>query len=556
MDFGHKFILAKYFLIRLFNLPQIIAPANAFFFDIVNSIANTVLDGVNGAVDQIFNTLSPSQPDNDVDNTASRLLKTISSASPGVLRQSAIELNTAASPEVEISRQTVLDNLKVTESTPQNLRKLSELLETFVDNVPRSTLDSSGLLPAVPQVIKSLEELDPAFNGTTLTPMIVYLEDMAINLVANFIHMRTLTNLPTRLTHLPDRLMDDREKIVFVGQVLIQVNETHVAVISDLLSSVDVIVNSVSVIFNAIQNVISKTRLNFENHASSVIAQIQDLTRSQLKELPGLIKEATKSLPLLADTIDKDMTEALNFNDIAVAEATELSSRLNGIAGNSMDLLNRQIQSSLTAIHKSTSPTVAIIVSQLKSLAEATESVISNSVTTSSNNLYTSFDGTMATVEMHLIKGALNPQMCVNETLMAVQEISETAVQSLSNCALVNAEDTKKFINKMLDDTDDLLLAISTLADQLDVCSGLADAENSLVQSSLAFRMSSCLQSVSTNIRQSVVLNQLANIQVATTRKINLLHTTIHTCVYQALYDADNGAVTLDKATQLCFRKA
>lgn len=267
-----------------------------------------------------------------------------------------------------------------------------------------------------------------------------------------------------------------------------------------------------------------------------------------------MLSEATKALSNLPEMITKDMEDALTYNELAVAESIELAGRLNGVAGNSLDLLNRQIQSSISTIQKSAGPTVSIIVSQLQSLVNATETGITNAVTTSSNNLYSSFDDALSTIERNVIKGALNSEKCVDEALKSVQEISEVAIESLANCARENAMDSSKFINSMLDQADELLVDICSLADKLDECSNLYNATSSASVTSWTFKLTSCLQSVYASVRQSMALSHLSNVQVEITNKINMMHSSIHTCVNQALNDADNTAVTLEKNAETCFR--
>lgn len=506
---------------------------------------NNLLEGVNGAAHNLIYTVAPTENYDNVDNTASRLLRTIASASDGLLREASKELNSSTT-EVQVLQQSVLDNLNVT-----NNSNMIRMFYSFVENVPRATLQSSGILSAVPQIGNSYNDLARIYNTTQLQPLTATLEDFSMNLALNFRSMSNLRDLPKSLIHLEERLASGRERIVILAQSLNASNETQVDSVSTLINSVDILINSVPVILQSVQNVLSNTRLNLENYSSSVITQIQSIIRKQLDELPAFLIDATKSLDELTQTITKDMEEALEYNQLAVDQSIQSADQLIGVAGNAIDLLIKQIQSSLSSMHKSAVPTVGIIVTQLKTLLKATETAIRHSITTSSNNLFTSFDGVLATIESHLIKGSLSSEDCVNSTIKGVDNICDMTMQALVNCASFNVVDMEKFTNQMLDDTDELLVDASKLADQLDVCSR---GFNATGNNYAVYRLNSCLQSVLANQRKNVVLNHLSNIQVEITNAINTIHKTIHSCVYQGLYDADNAAVVLDRATEKCFR--
>lgn len=499
---------------------------------------------------QLIYPSAPTEEFQNMDNIASRLLQTIQSASPGILREAVQELN-STTPDVETYRQQIIQNLRVTSSTPINERKMSSLLKIFMENVPRSTLESSGLLPVVPLVMVNVRDLQSEINENQLSSLISSLESLLVSLASNFRNMETLVNLPRTFINLHDDLAKYRESLLNEGQQLMQLNATHAGVISELISSVDAIIYSVPVILQSIQNTIANTRLKMETYATNVTDDIEGQMQKLVDYIPELIKEITKQLDAISDTISKDMADALNYTESALSQSIVTVERLKGVAGNTMNLLTGRIQSSLSAFQRSVSPTVELIVAQLKALAMVSQAEISRASSLSSKNLSHSFEGVLEIIRHHLNLGASASKLCVDAPRKIIDQITGNAINGMLNCSVVLVEDTKKFINDKLDGTDDLLLDISELADQLDACSRDFNVTGGEISS---FKLNSCLQAVVSNIQKSETLNHLSNIQQTIENKINSVHSTIRTCVNMALSDADNSALSLKTNVDRCFR--
>lgn len=525
------------------------SPVQCLFFDVLSNLANAVSDSVTSVLNGVIYTLSPTSDGFDINNTATALLQSVAKLSPGVLREAEIALN-STTPEVESLRRTTLDKLAINSGTPISLRNVMRLLQSFVENLPRSTLEASGILPASSQLVSDLNDLEFALNNSDFRAIVAELEDISVYLVSNFKNLNSLTALPKSLAHLHERLLSDLDELIVIAGGLIGSKGNNVdSAINSLINSVTIFVDSVPNTLLSVHNVLSNTILRLENRSTQFINQIHDLIQAKLNSVPELLKATTESLRNLLATIGSDLNEAVNYNDMAVEESIAYAAQMNDVAANLLGALSRQLQSALRTIHKSSLPTVAVIIGQLKALANATDTGISSAVTGTENNLFSSFEGTTAVIQNALIRGASNADSCLNYTLGKVEEIGQTTISSLNNCALDAVDRTSTFIDRIQDQVDDELMDISRLADKLDDCSAMFNS----TQTISSMRISSCLQSANLNIRQSNTLSGLSTIQDSVARMIGSLYESIHTCVYAAMFEADDSAIKLERSLDKCF---
>lgn len=507
----------------------------------------SVLDVVNGALGSIFHHNDDSESDStdyefDVDNPATRLLETISKSSLGVIRASVRALN-ITTPEIESNRQETLENLISTTATPGNLRNLAKLLLNFIETVPRSTLDSSGILPAIPRVISAINDLGRTFDATKLRSLIAMIEDMIRRLVINFQNLSTLRKLPHSLIYLSEEMLDSWDGIVSRAQPLSEINnQTQVAPLSDLINSLSVIVSSVPIILQSVQSTMTNAQLELDRTSAEVVTSIRLAVQRALQELQGMLEQATGSLTKITQIISEDMNDAVAYNELAVSQSLALADQLTGQAGN---LLIGQIRATLEALQRSSKPTVGVLISQLNTLVNATEASVSKGLAIRSDSLVAVFDRVASTIKSQVIDGSFEDRSvgdCFNVTLKGVEEISGNAVISLGDCAARAVSETVQFIDEALDQADDQLMSIAHLADKLEDCANFRNSTSSLVQ----IQINACLQSAFTHIRQSPVLNQLSRMQSESTKKVNSMQEAINSCVYQGLRDAKNAASVLE----------
>lgn len=527
------------------------SPVQSAFFDVFSNLASVVSGSVSSVLNGVIYTLSPTTNDNndDINNTATALLQTVAKLGPGVLREATVALNSTAA-EVESLRTSVLDKLQMTSGTPITLRNLMRLLQTFVDNLPRSSLEASGILPAVTQLVSDLNNLEFILPSSEFRAIVAEVEDIAVYLVSNFRNLNSLAGLPSSLVRLHDRLLGDLDDLIVVAGRLIGSKDINVdSAINSLINSVTILVDSVPNTLLSVHNVISNTILQLENKSTFFISQIHDLIQEKLNLVPAMLNSSMETLRKLVTVIGSDLNEAVNYNEMAVEDSIAYAAQMNDVATNLLGALSRQLQSALRTIHRSSLPAVNVIIGQLKALANSTESGIVTAITGTENNLFSTFEATTATIQNSLIRGTRNADLCVNYTLTRVAEISQKAVESLNDCALDAVESTVTFIDRIQDQVDDVLMGISRLADKLDDCSGMYNT----TQIPSPLRISSCFQATNKNIRQSTALSSLSTVQNSIAKMINSLYETIHTCVYAAIFEADDAGVGLERTLDKCF---